>query len=152
MAPSSSARGVTVELSNFCFTPTILRVKAGDNVTFVNRDGVDHTVTGANLSFGSYDPLPVGQQVSYRFGINGVYPYFCFYHPGMSAAIVVGDGSGPGPTRPLSVTIAPADTRPASAATSAPATPPTPWALLAALTLGAAVVGFSAGRRLMRST
>jgi plastocyanin len=146
--PVSSGSGVTVELRHTCFTPTILRVQPNDTVTFVNREEMDHSVTGAGMSFGSYDAVGFNKSVSYRFSTSGVYPYFCFYHPGMTGAIVVGDGSGPGPTKVDGVTVAAVVTHPAAAATSKPlpAAPPTPWPLIVAAVLVAGAAGFSGGR------
>jgi plastocyanin len=47
-------------------------------------------VTGANESFGNYKALKEGELTSTTFKEKGVYPYFCAYHPGMVAAVVVG--------------------------------------------------------------
>lgn len=86
--------GDTVEMVDACFTPTTLRVEAGETVTFVNRDGFTHNVT-ANL-WGHLEDMDQGDAFSATFADEGVFPYACTYHPGMSGAIVVGDGDGPG--------------------------------------------------------
>ncbi len=85
-------QGTTVEMQEDCFTPTILRVQAGETVTWVNGDAVAHTVTGANIAWGDYAELAEGESVSHRFASAGVYSYYCFLHPGMIGTIVVGDG------------------------------------------------------------
>jgi len=90
--PVSDARGDTVRIRAFCFGPTILRVRPGDEVRFVNADGTPHTVMGANASWGSFRQLNPGKDVTYRFTRSGVYPYVCTYHPGMVGAVVVGGG------------------------------------------------------------
>lgn len=87
-------KGNTVTLVDSCFTPTILRVGPGDTVTWTSDDPEDHTVTGANGSFGGGTSLRRGDSVAYRFDAEGVYPYFCYFHPGMVGAVVVGDGVG----------------------------------------------------------
>jgi plastocyanin len=85
--------GTRVNIRNFCFGPTILLVRPGETVTWVNRDGFPHTVLGANASWGGYDNVRgSGGEVSYRFVNAGTYPYVCTYHPGMLGAVVVGDG------------------------------------------------------------
>ncbi len=84
--------GTTVEMSHSCFSPTVLRVAPGDQVTWTNTSEPAHTVSGAALSFGDYEELKPGEAISYRFDQAGVYPYFCFLHPGMVGAVVVGDG------------------------------------------------------------
>jgi plastocyanin len=95
--PVTDSHGTTVQIRNFCFGPTILRVRPGTKVTFVNRDPFPHTVLGSNAAWGGFDAIRkrLGP-VSYRFMRSGVYPYVCTYHPGMVGAIVVGDASGPG--------------------------------------------------------
>jgi len=90
--PVTDARGDTVRIRAFCFGPTILRVRPGDEVRFVNADGTPHTVMGANASWGSFRQLNPGKDVTYRFTRSGVYPYVCTYHPGMVGAVVVGGG------------------------------------------------------------
>lgn len=88
----SDAAGNAVDMVGACFEPTVLRVEVGQTVTFSNSDGMLHTVTGAASSWGDYDELTQGDSVSYAFDEAGVYPYFCVFHPGMVAAIVVGGG------------------------------------------------------------
>ena len=89
--------GTRVNIHNYCFGPTILRVRAGDTVTWVNRDTFPHTVLGANGAWGGYDNVKrTGGEVSYRFVSSGVYPYVCTYHPGMIGAVVVGNGKPDG--------------------------------------------------------
>ena len=100
--PVTDGRGTNVDLKGNCMITTILRVDPGDTVTFTNRDEIDHTVTGAGArsgdgtTFGSFEPIPQGKSLSHTFPTNGVYVYYCIFHPGMVGAIVVGDGSGPG--------------------------------------------------------
>lgn len=94
--PTTDARGTEIDLKGNCMITTVLHVQTGDTVTFTNRDEVQHTVTGANGSWGSAEQLGSQQSVTQTFTEKGVYPYFCYLHPGMVGAIVVGDGSGSG--------------------------------------------------------
>ncbi|MEO8477867.1 MAG: plastocyanin/azurin family copper-binding protein, partial [Actinomycetota bacterium] len=75
-------------------TPTILRISPGDTVTFVNRDPMVHNVV-AN-GWGHFDDLSESDRFTASFPEPGVYPFACTYHPGMTGAIVVGDGEGSG--------------------------------------------------------
>jgi plastocyanin len=98
------ARGedqTTVEMIDACFTPTTLRVDPGAEVTFVNRDDMTHNVT-AN-AWGHFDDLELGDGFTVSFGDSGIYPYACNYHPGMTGAIVVGEGTGPGASETIGV-------------------------------------------------
>src|SRR2546422_2987311 len=82
----------TVELSKSCFSPTVVRVQTGDQVTWTNTDPTAHTVTGVANSWGTDEQIAEGQSVSYKFDKSGVFPYFCYLHPSMAGAVVVGDG------------------------------------------------------------
>jgi plastocyanin len=86
--------GTQVQISGFCFGPTITRVHPGAEVTFTNLDPVPHSILGANGSWGGYDALKRHQPVTYRFSEPGVYPYVCTFHIGMVGVVVVGDGIG----------------------------------------------------------
>jgi plastocyanin len=122
----TDARATTVTMSNNCFVATITRVHEGATITFVNEDDAAHTVTGANFSWGQTnvskgdepeDPyLAKGDRLEQTFDESGVYPYFCFLHPGMIGAVVVGDGEGAGAAaegavRPASLAISEQDAR-----------------------------------------
>ena len=92
----SDARGSTVRIHNFCFLPTILRIRPGQTVVFANHDGFAHVVLGANGVWGSFSQVRAHQAVRYRFSRPGVYPYVCTIPPGMVGAVVVGGGAGHG--------------------------------------------------------
>ena len=91
--PVIDAQGTGVDIEDFCFSPTIVRVGVGDAVTFTNVDPVPHSVLGANATWGDYAGFKK-KSVTYRFSEPGVYPYLCTYHLGMVGAVVVGNGVG----------------------------------------------------------
>jgi plastocyanin len=82
--------GVKVAIKDFCFGPTVVRLAAGQTVTWINRDPFVHTVLGANGLWGSFEELGRDQSVVYRFDRTGVFPYACTVHTGMVGAVVVG--------------------------------------------------------------
>jgi plastocyanin len=90
----TDGEGAVVELVDACFSPTVLHVDPGAEVSFVNRDDLDHQVIGVGGSWGSPDVLGLGDRVSYTFADDGVYVFSCFLHPGMVGAIVAGSGTG----------------------------------------------------------
>jgi plastocyanin len=93
--PFTDAHSTTVEMKRNCFGPTVVRVDSGDTVTFVNTDDEAHSVGGANGTFGdAHAEILPGDEVSFTFKHDGVYPYVCLFHPGMAGAVVVGDGTG----------------------------------------------------------
>ena len=91
--PVTDATASGVDIEDFCFSPTIVRVGVGDAVTFTNVDPFPHSVLGANATWGDYAGFRK-ESVTYRFSEPGVYPYVCTYHVGMVGVVVVGDGVG----------------------------------------------------------
>jgi plastocyanin len=91
--PVTDEASSRIVILNFCFGPTVARVRPGATVRFVNRDGFAHTVLGANGSWGSFGSIRGDHRARYRFTRPGVYPYVCTYHPGMVGAVVVGHGA-----------------------------------------------------------
>ena len=87
----SQGTGDTVDIVDACFTPTLLSIQPGDSVTWMNTDSFVHNV-GGNL-WGHYEDLNPGKSFTATFDQPGVYPYACTYHPGMTGAIIVGDGT-----------------------------------------------------------
>src|SRR5688500_18202097 len=85
--------GTTVEMSNLCMTPSVLRTDVGSTVTFVNRDKILHNLFGSGMDVGDLEP---GAAASIRFDKPGTYPYACFLHVAMVGSVVVGDGHGSG--------------------------------------------------------
>lgn len=95
--PAPSARMTSSErtllgIAECSFVDTVTYVDVGERVTWVNKDPVPHTVTGAALAWGDENLLDQGERVGYEFEEEGVYPYFCALHPSMVGAVVVGDG------------------------------------------------------------
>jgi plastocyanin len=147
-APVTDATGASVEIDMFCFSPTILRTEPGVAVTFTNIDPTTHNVLGAHGTWGTWDALKRGREISFRFAESGVFPYVCAYHPGMVGVVVVGDGVGgaigtttkDGPVTQVSAKEAVELLSVPVAATEA--AEPAPWpALVLALAAAALVVG-----------
>jgi YVTN family beta-propeller protein len=90
-AGGASAAPLSTEISGFAFTDTI-RVRAGQTVTWTNRDPVPHTVTSDDGLWDSGD-IAAGVSFSHRFVVPGTYAYHCGYHPAMQATVVVSAGS-----------------------------------------------------------
>jgi plastocyanin len=84
----------TIQMVDACFTATVTTVDPGTSVTFVNRDEFVHNVGGNQ--WGHFDDLHGGDTFRVSFDEAGTYPFACSYHPGMTGAIVVGDGTGAG--------------------------------------------------------
>jgi plastocyanin len=84
----------TIQMVDACFTATVTTVDPGTPVTFVNTDEFVHNVGGNR--WGHFEDLHGGDTFRVSFDEAGTYPFACSYHPGMTGAIVVGDGKGAG--------------------------------------------------------
>ena len=84
------------ELNNSCFDPYILKIDAGDIVTWKNNDDAIHVVVSGDQNYGSnklFDSgfLKMNESFSFTFNDEGNFGYFCTLHPWMSGYISVGD-------------------------------------------------------------
>jgi plastocyanin len=150
-APATDARGSTVALSDLCFSPTVLRVAPGSEVTFVNQDTITHPLSRPGGDW--YWDGNGGARTTVRMDEAGTYPFFCYAHPGMVGVVVVGDGRGLGAgvdsvASASGPAAAPAGAgQPAQPTTAAGGLPQVPatWLVLVAL---AGLVGVVTGTRL----
>ncbi|POM24798.1 Amicyanin precursor [Actinomadura rubteroloni] len=99
-APVAATAAVVVHIKNYAFSPSALKVSAGQKVTWINDDSAPHTVTTTSgpkkIDSGEMDK---GASFSYTFTTAGTYSYYCAYHPDMKAAVTVsGGGASPTPT------------------------------------------------------
>ena len=105
--PLTDEEGTTVLMSQFCFSPTVVRVAEGDTVTWENMDSVDHNVVGSAMPGYGTATLRKGATESMTFDDAGIYPYVCTFHPGMTGAVVVGDSDTPPPAAVNAVSAGP---------------------------------------------
>ncbi len=80
------SNSAAVLLQNFSFAPASVTIAAGGEVTWTNRDSVNHTVTGDD--WGS-ELFGKDQTFTKKFETPGVYPYYCMPHPNMTGRVVV---------------------------------------------------------------
>jgi plastocyanin len=115
----STSTEATASIEDCAFKPSVTYIEPGDKVTWRNDDIFGHTVTGANGSWGDETNLNKGDTVSFTFEEEGVFPYYCAYHPSMVGAVVVGDGRGDDSSS-AGAAVVPADDPPPTASSSAP--------------------------------
>ena len=84
-----SAKQNKIEIKDFAFNPQILTVKAGENVTWINRDEEPHTIVSVEKQFKKSTALDTDQEFTITAGAPGTYTYFCSVHPKMTGTIVV---------------------------------------------------------------
>ena len=94
-APATSApaaKTASVTIKGFAFSPAALTIAKGTVVTFTNQDSTTHTVSsGANRTKdGKFDTqVSGGTETTITFDAAGTFAYFCQFHQGMVATVVV---------------------------------------------------------------
>jgi plastocyanin len=94
--PSQSVSGtsseeVVVNIQNFSFVPSLLVVKAGTKVRWVNSDTAPHTVSSDSGDLLNSQVLASGQSFSFTFTRPGSVSYHCALHPAMKGTVNVTD-------------------------------------------------------------
>ena len=85
------------ELTDSCFTPTVLHIAKGDSVKWINNDDALHNIvsgTPGNEIDGIFSSplLKTGQNFEFIFDLdNSIQPYFCSIHPWMIGYVIVGN-------------------------------------------------------------
>ena len=81
--------GEKVTIASFSFTPPILKISSGTDVTWTNTDSVAHTVISDDKTTFASDPLQQNDHVTVHFAHPGTFAYHCSIHPSMKAQIIV---------------------------------------------------------------
>lgn len=79
---------VEVKIDNFVFSPGVVTVKAGTQVTWINKDDIPHTVDSTQAKFKSA-ALDTDDKFQFRFTEPGEYTFYCRLHPKMTGKIIV---------------------------------------------------------------
>lgn len=77
-----------VVIQDFKFNPDKLRVRAGDRITWNNRDIAPHTATASDERWDTGE-IKMGQTQSIRATPDMSGTYFCRFHPQMTAEFVI---------------------------------------------------------------
>jgi len=75
-----------IRIRDFSFSPTPLRIKAQDTVTWLSEDVTPHNIRS---DFMNTSMIHMGQSVKFRFKTPGVYDYWCGEHSAMRGQIIV---------------------------------------------------------------
>lgn len=82
-----------VLMKNIAYSPATITVSVGTTVTWVNNDGVSHTVTSGTPgnSTGPFDSstIPPGGKFNFKFDSKGTFKYYCTIHPSQMQATVI---------------------------------------------------------------
>jgi plastocyanin len=140
--------GNRVEMVKACFTPSILEVEPGTEVTFINEDPTIHNVSATGWGF--LEDMRRGDSFTATFEDEGTYPFACSYHPAMTGAVIVGDGDGIGSGAAVAVGSSEESgrSRPQTSPTASTGSAATGWIAggLIGILVGAGV-GLALGRR-----
>lgn len=76
------------------FEPSVLKIKAGDTVKWINEDDRGHVIAsipgqGTNDKELFAPSMPTGGSWSHTFKKAGEYPYFCYIHYVMMGVVIV---------------------------------------------------------------
>ena len=88
-ASPDDAKTNQIVIKDFHFTPQTVTVKAGEKITWINRDEEPHTVVSVEKQFKKSAALDTDQEFTITAGAPGTYTYFCSVHPKMTGTIVV---------------------------------------------------------------
>lgn len=87
-AQETKPSAVEVKIDNFTFSPAELRVKAGTQVTWINKDDIPHNIVSEDKSFKS-KVMDTDERFTFTAATPGTYPYFCGIHPHMRGKLIV---------------------------------------------------------------
>ena len=82
------------EIDDSCYIPTTIEIMVGQDVLWINQDGMAHTVTSGSPRVGAsglFDSGIVAYGDTYRetFETVGVFDYYCTLHPWMTGVVSV---------------------------------------------------------------
>lgn len=82
---------VQVDISNFEYSPSSIKIKKGTVVIWTNQDDTKHDVAPDSEAgdFTGSDLLAKGQSYSFTFNSVGTFAYHCSPHPYMKAKVEV---------------------------------------------------------------
>lgn len=86
---SGTPQTYSIDIANFAFSPSEIRIKAGDTIVWTNKDSARHTVTSDSGSELGSALLSDGESYSHTFSAAGTFSYHCAPHPYMKGKIIV---------------------------------------------------------------
>ena len=84
---SAEENAHAIEIKNFAFNPSEMAISRGDEVIWINKDTLVHTVSADDNSF-SYKMI-AGQYAAHKFNETGEFSYHCAIHPSMKGIVIV---------------------------------------------------------------
>jgi len=87
---NNSTSTTSIDIANFAFSPSLIKAKVGDKITWTNKDFLTHTIASDSgpQNFSSGD-ISNGATFSFTFTKAGTYSYHCSLHPSMTGTITI---------------------------------------------------------------
>jgi plastocyanin len=83
------AGNVTIDISNFMYSPAVVTVKVGSTITVINEDETEHTATSDSEGVFDTGTLTKGQSMRFKVNKVGTFSYHCSFHAFMHGTIKV---------------------------------------------------------------
>ncbi len=84
---ASAGESANVVIADLEFKPSVVTLRVGDTVTWINKDFVEHTATSRD---GAFDvATPKSRPARWRARKVGEFSYYCRLHPNMTGTIRV---------------------------------------------------------------
>jgi plastocyanin len=78
-----------VWMENSVFNPVSISITSGTTITWTNKDGIAHTVTGNDGQPFDSGTIPANGTYTHTFPGVGLFNYRCTFHPSMVATVEV---------------------------------------------------------------
>jgi len=85
----TNTANLTIEINNSIYNPSILTIKKGQTVTWINKDKTTHTITSDSGTELSSRILMENQTYEHKFQFDGTYEYHCEINKSMKAKVIV---------------------------------------------------------------
>jgi len=85
----TNTANLTIEINNSIYKPSILTIKKGQTVTWINKDKTTHTITSDSGTELSSRILMENQTYEHKFQFDGTYEYHCEINKSMKAKVIV---------------------------------------------------------------
>jgi len=77
-----------IDIKNFSYSPSTVKIKTGGKVTWLNSDSMRHNAAADDNSW-QVELMNEGESQSIKFDKPGTYTYHCSPHPWMKGTIIV---------------------------------------------------------------
>jgi len=88
-AHAATRAAINVIIAGMQFLPSTIRIKAGQEVAWINKEPIIHAVTSPNNGLLASERLGLGSIYKHTFETPGIYTYYCAMLPSMRGLVIV---------------------------------------------------------------